>query len=379
MGTQQRKFSKRNWVMFALWCQMNEPLISVVIPTYNRAHCLERAVDSVLAQTRGRVEVILIDDGSTDGTAQLVARRYGNDSRVKYFPQANAGVTAARNSGLARVAGDYIALLDSDDVWKPWKLQVQLACMEKHPEIGMVWTDMEAIGPDGTVSDPAYLKKMYGCYSQFTMDEIFSSRFPLNQILPDAAEPMKSATLYVGDIFPKMFFGNLVHTSTVLLRRERFEKVKAFNEELKISGEDFDFHLRTTEHGPVGFVNLSSIEYRVGMPDQLTHKKYMVYGAQNCLRTITAAMQRQPERIRFPRSRILHRFADVHAWIGEAMLENGQRTGARKHLLKSLLNNPWQPRTARLWMLSIAPSKLGESARQIYRQAKGHRQTTKSA
>lgn len=161
-----------------------------------------------------------------------------------------------------------------------------------------------------------------------------------------------------------------MHTSTVLIRRERFEMVKAFNEELKISGEDYDFHLRTCEHGPVGFVNLSSVEYQVGMADQLSSPKHEVYGAENALRTITAAMRRNPERINLPKTRIRHRFADVHAWVGEAMLDAGQRSGARKHLRKSLLIRPLHSRTARLLALSMLSEKTGASARAAFRRAR---------
>jgi len=174
----------------------------------------------------------------------------------------------------------------------------------------------------------------------------------------------------VGDIYDKMFFGSLVHTSTVLLRRERLEKVKAFREDFKVLGEDFDFHMRTTEHGPVGFVDVSSVEYQVGMPDQATAKRHMVHAARNCLRTIDEMMQQHPERLKFPRRRIRRRYADVHAWIGETLLEIDQWSGARRHLLRSLRYWPWHMRTARLLALTAAPRRVGDSARSLYRQMK---------
>src|SRR5687768_1729437 len=126
-------------------------LVSVVIPTYNRAYCVRRAIDSALAQTYPHLEVIVVDDGSTDGTAELMRTAYGHDGRVRYHRQANGGVSAARNRGIALARGEYVALLDSDDRWKPWKLQAQVACLEHAPDVGMVWTDMEAVDPDGKV------------------------------------------------------------------------------------------------------------------------------------------------------------------------------------------------------------------------------------
>src|SRR5947207_692803 len=116
---------------------MDEPLVSIVVPTYNRAYCLPRTIDSALAQTYASVEVIVVDDGSKDDTAALVRARYGSDGRVQMISQQNAGVAAARNTGMAAARGDYVALLDSDDVWQPWKLELQMACMRAHPDVGM--------------------------------------------------------------------------------------------------------------------------------------------------------------------------------------------------------------------------------------------------
>lgn len=99
--------------------------ISVIIPTYNRADVLSRALDSVLAQTYAKaLEVIVVDDGSTDGTAELIIGSY---PMVRYIEQANLGVSAARNAGLAVASGDWVALLDSDDEWLPEKLERQFA------------------------------------------------------------------------------------------------------------------------------------------------------------------------------------------------------------------------------------------------------------
>src|SRR5690349_14194018 len=105
------------------------PLVSIIVPTFNRAYCLGRTVRSALAQTHAGIEVIVVDDGSTDGTRELVRELMAADGRVRYAFQSNRGVSAARNRGLKLAAGAFVAFLDSDDVWKPWKLELQLACM----------------------------------------------------------------------------------------------------------------------------------------------------------------------------------------------------------------------------------------------------------
>jgi len=112
---------------------MEEPLVSVVIPTYNRAHCLGSTIESVLVQTHARLEVLVIDDGSTDQTASLVKGLAASDGRVRYLPQANKGVSAARNHGFRSARGSLIALLDSDDNYEPWKIELAVACMRADP------------------------------------------------------------------------------------------------------------------------------------------------------------------------------------------------------------------------------------------------------
>ena len=350
---------------------MSPPLVSVVVPTYNRAYCLARTLDSALAQTHTRLEVIVVDDGSTDDTAALVRERYGHDPRVVYLRQDNAGVSAARNHGLRAAHGDFVALLDSDDAWRPWKIELQLRCLERFPELGMVWTDMEAIDPSGTVFDPAYIRTMYSSYALFRIDEIFSSSQPLREIAPDLADVVGEAPLHAGEIFSPMIMGNLVHTSTVLIRRERLQQVRQFNESLRYSGEDFDFHLRTCHAGPVGFLDLPAIQYQRGMPDRLTRHEYRIHTATNFLRTIEPWITGAREQIHLPQRMLDAALADAHGWIGELQLEMGHTAEARAHLFRSVRHRPGQ---RRIWLLlgsTLLPLTVREWLHHGYRRLKG--------
>ncbi len=342
---------------------MGEPLVSVIIPTFNRAYCLPRTLDSALQQTHRNVELVITDDGSTDGTEALVAE-YAKKHRIVYRYQTNQGVSAARNRALEVASGDYVALLDSDDVWKPWKLELQLACLSRRPELGMVWTDMEALDPAGNVFSPRHIRTMYSAYGWFTLDKLFSGSTPLADIAPSLAENLGAARFHHGYIYSQMMMGNLVHTSTVLMTRERLERVKGFNEELHVAGEDYDFHLRTCKAGPVGFIDLPTIQYQRGMPDRLG--EYSVMIATNLLKTILPIFR--TEQLDLPQSMIDAALAEAYEFLGSAHLNRGERGPALRALLTSLRYKPLQPAVLKSITLATLPPVLTELLRKSYRR-----------
>lgn len=194
------------------------PVVTVIIPTYNRAHLLSRALDSVLAQTFEDFEVLVVDDGSTDDTAALMAEYVARDERVRYLVQPrNAGVSAARNRGLREARGAYIAFLDSDDEWLPTKLERQVDRFEVLPEdVGLVYGGVENVGADGerTVHTPEHR----------------------------------------GDLFQTLLRKNVIHgTSGVMLRRAAAVRAGFFDEEIPAI-EDWEYWLRVLPHFDVDFV-----------------------------------------------------------------------------------------------------------------------------
>jgi len=122
------------------------PLVSIVIPTYNRAEIVGEAIDSILAQTFSECEIIVVDDGSVDHTADVV-RAYGE--RIRYSRQNNRGVSAARNEGIGLAKAEWIAFLDSDDQWYPEYLEAQIKCIEDHPQVIAQIANVVSIQPDG--------------------------------------------------------------------------------------------------------------------------------------------------------------------------------------------------------------------------------------
>ena len=206
------------------------PTVSVIIPTYNRADFLKEAIESVFAQTFCDFELIVVDDGSTDRTRDLLAA-YGE--RLRPIFQANRGVSSARNAGIRAAQGRYIALLDSDDLWLPKKLAAQIAAMEAQPDIPLCHTE-----------------------------EIWIRRgVRVNQ--------MKKHQKHGGHIFPHCLPFCVVSPSSALMRRAIFDEVGYFDEALPAC-EDYDLWLRITKTHPVHFIETPLIIKRGGHEDQLS-------------------------------------------------------------------------------------------------------------
>jgi glycosyltransferase involved in cell wall biosynthesis len=189
---------------------MNPPVVSAIIPTYNRARDVRLAVASAVAQTypAAALEIVVIDDGGSDDTEQVLAREFGD--RVRYMRKTNGGVSAARNFGMQHSSGEYIALLDDDDEWHPTKIQVQSAILAAQPEIGIVITDVERMD------------------EQRSTFEIFRRReqFPRDGWV--LAEALR---------FPSLA------PPSAMFRREVFEATGGFDTTLR-TAEDIDFLLR---------------------------------------------------------------------------------------------------------------------------------------
>jgi glycosyltransferase involved in cell wall biosynthesis len=340
-------------------------LVSVVIPTYNRAYCVARAIDSALSQTHRKVEVIVVDDGSADGTRALIRQRYGRKRRVRYLYQDNAGVSEARNTGLDAAQGAFVGLLDSDDWWYPWKLQAQLAALHFLPQAGMVWTDMEAVDPRGRVIDPRYLRTMLHAYHWWNTQDLFTARHPLSQVAPELREVAGWSALFVGDVYSHMIMGNLIPTPTVLLRRERLDRVGRFNSNLKSSGEDYDFHLRTCREGPVAFLDLATMRCSRGLRDHLSDPTHKYEAAKNVLTTVHSVLNRDGPRITLPKWMIRRSLADAYAWVAQEAAVRGKRGQALSHGLWSLWYKPWQSAVLRPMLRSLLPAGSVELVKRV--------------
>lgn len=190
--------------------------VSVIIPTYNRRVLVQRALHSVMAQSRRPEDVIVVDDGSTDGTGEALRAAFGDS--IRYVWQPNAGVSSARNHGLRLARGDFIALLDSDDEWLPEKTALQRQWLEERPDFGMVLCDVARVDARG---------------QEF---EIFHRR----ELLPED-----------GNILKWVLLEPALVPASAMLRRTVIESIGGFSEALP-TAEDLDFHLRIAARFKIG-------------------------------------------------------------------------------------------------------------------------------
>ncbi len=327
----------------------SEALVSVVIPTYNRGYCLLETIKSVCAQTHQNLEIIVVDDGSTDGTEQLLARESQRDERLRYFRQQNRGVSAARNVGIDKAKGRFIALLDSDDTWVPWKIEAQLACFEHYPSAVMVHSEMVAVDDNDRVFDKQYLRTIYDPYTWFALSEIYPESCAVADLLPNAPAVLREARVWFGDIFSHCLTGNFVHTSTVVLARAADGSIEHYDEEMRTE-ETFGFHLRVAKRGPVAFLDAPTTRYRRGRTDhlwdpakgyapQLRHDTNM-----NFLSLIEPYIKAGGERMRVQKGALDASLARAHAWLAESALGVGHYGEMLHHLSASLLIQPLQLR-----------------------------------
>lgn len=330
-------------------------LVSVIIPVYNRVDLLRRALASVIGQSWSRIEAIVVDDGSTEDVAPAVAEL---GSRARLIRQANAGVTAARNRGLSEASGEFIAFLDSDDWWDTDKVAAQVGLLAARPDVVLVWTDMRAVDEQGEVIAPDYLRFYYdSAYARPELAETLPTTASLGELVPGTPPFLRAAPVRIGDIFGAMLHGNLVHTSTALFRRQRVVDGGGFDPALARSGEDYEFHWRTSWFGPAALIDAPLVSYRVGAGDQLSSDQWAFERAHNALIAVSYWLDAAAEEMGESPRAIRARRAELEQWCGERKVLLGQDGGV-PYLLQSLRGNPWVWRTWALAGLGLLPVSL---------------------
>ena len=271
--------------------------ISVVIPAYNKANLTIKTIESVLGQTYGNIEVIVVDDGSTDDTKNKL-QSFGD--RIHYIYKQNGGACSARNVGIKQATGEYIALLDCDDIFDSEKIAKSVECLEKNPDYGFVHTGMLFInGDDDVISDQGI------------------SDYPTS-----------------GWIASRLILKSFICNSTVVIRKECFKEVGYFDEKIFIPA-DWDMWLRLSEKYKAAYIDDKLTSYRVA--DSYTASN-METAINEAVYVLDKAFSRNNHISSGLKKRCL---ANVYFSYGLDYAAMQDFKKSRETLLKAVLNKPY--------------------------------------
>jgi len=306
--------------------------ISVIIPAYNAAEFIGDALDSVKAQEIQDLQVIVVDDGSADGTADRVAAEHPD---VELIRKANGGAATARNRGIAAATGGYLAFLDADDIWLPGKLAAQWRHLQANPDIDLVCTRFErwqqtATRPPDEPSPAA------------NTDE--ASAIPDTEI--DAG--------LSGWVYHKLLLDCQVWTSTVMMRRSLLGRIGTFDEDLRL-GQDYDYWLRASRVTPIHTLRRPMALYRQHPNSATVRGAPISYGALVIERAIKQWGYSSPNGASVPAKQVRERLAGIHFNLGYRHYGQTDYRRARRDFGASLMQSPWQPR---VWIYLLLSSLL---------------------
>lgn len=329
--------------------------VSVIIPTFNRARFLPDAIESVLNQTYTSLEIIVIDDGSTDDTKAVIEPYL---DRVQYVQIQHGGISHARNEGLKRASGDYVCFLDSDDRYYAYKIEMQVTIMQKYPDIGLVCSEASAFDDNGfweeyhlqSYHSPAYRR------SDRSYEQIYSENVPLRELGP-AFTTFADRKLYMGHIYDFYFQSLIVFTNTVLLRKEIIDTVGLQNETYRLL-EEYDFFLRCSKHFKVAFLDVPTYMLRYHR-EQISNTRsadglaVIIEKQQNLLQIIQAQVAGDARYYAQHKAEIDKRLLGLHKALAVPMMVSRHPvTSARFHLQECAKYGD-MPRL--LWLATFLP------------------------
>lgn len=308
------------------------PLVSVVAPVYNGAKYLRAALNSALGQTYPALEVIAVDDGSTDASPDILAA-YG--SRLRVIRQANAGVSAARNAGIRASRGEFLAFLDQDDWWLSDKIEKQVALFQTDRRLGLVHTGILQYSENvGAFVDPVF--------------------------------PTHLSQHLQGDCYQQLLLENAVYNSSVMIRKSALDDSGLFN--LEMTGntvQDYDLWLRIARHHSFGYIAEALAVLRLHGEQGTWDRRAMLGDELSLVERMVGPQEiRQSAPLRARLARILDE-------LGVAHLDAGVPRLARPCFARAL-RMQWSKRAALLFAITFMPSVASECLRRLHARWKNH-------
>ena len=304
------------------------PEVSVVIPAYNSARFIGEALQSVFDQTFKDYEIIVVDDGSTDSTKQVIDR-YGN--KIRYVFQQQGGQAKARNRGIRDSLGRFIAFLDADDVWLPLKLEKQVCMFHRCSELAMVFTENSIFNESGV------------CRTSLG----------------------KGEKLMKGDVAKNIFLHSGVLTSTVMVRSEVFDKIGLFEEELRLA-EDDNMWIRIAANSEVALINEPLVGYRIH-PDEITSDRMRL---MKSIKANIRLLRQKDERVRERIEEVIPlRLSFVEFGLGYEHFRNQKFGEARRAFARGIRCHMWNWRNYVYLLFSLLPEPLIQTVRWLKKRS----------
>jgi glycosyltransferase involved in cell wall biosynthesis len=288
------------------------PLVSVIIPAYNASSWIVETIDSVLSQDYQNIEIIVIDDGSTDDTRNII-NTFGND--VKYFYKNNGGQSSARNLALKYAKGKYVAFIDSDDLWETNKLSLQVELLES---TGLKWVYSDGIAFDSS-----------------TKLELFKFS--------------QKSEHYKGDILVNLFKSCFIPMPSVIVNNEVFQKVGFFNEDNRFRNrEDWEMWIRIAESYPVAYISKELVKYRVHK-NSVTGTESLIQRLNGNILVIEQAVQRNPYHLEKYQNQVL---SELYYSVARALAIQGNSQNAKLFFAKAIKQKPFSIIFYVSWLLA---------------------------
>ncbi len=301
--------------------------VSVMIPTYNNAHFVGEAIQSVLDQTFNDFEIIVVDDGSTDNTDKVVSNF--QDHRIRYIRQEHGGASAAQNTAIKVARGEYFSGLGSDDIWLPEKLALEVRVLDTNPDIGLV------------------------CSDAYIMDNrtgnILGRRWH-DKSFHNCINPEKAAKQPLKELLTR---GCFITPQAILVRHKIFEQVGLFDESL-ITHEDWDLFVRIVNRYSIKTIDIPLVKIRAHDASLSANWDRMYLGAVKVLNKalINQLLSTKDRKI------VRNRLARTHYSYGKSQVLNGATKSGRRILLDAIKVNPWYVQPYKYLVSSLFGDKI---------------------
>ncbi len=335
---------------------MKETMVSVIIPTYNRAGYLVEAIESVLSQSYNNIEIIIIDDGSSDDTQEKL-KPYRD--KIQYTYIENGGPARARNIGMQLARGEFIAFLDSDDLYYPYKIEIQAGFLDKHKDVAMICSELSAFNHTGILNElhlKKYHRSAFLC-SEATYDNIYSKSIPIADAGIDL-EKWKDRRVYVGNVFDRYYNELILSTNTIMFRKSLLDNLGGQHEPYWLF-EDYEFVLKITKSYSVAFIDVPTYKLRYHN-NQISTTRGKSNGAELLFKKYTNLIEiaekhglNDSHYYSLNKAAVDKKLGGLNKALAIALMKTGKNTKlARKHLRGCAEYN--RPEYL-LWLLTLTP------------------------